>query len=564
MAEFFPPAFLFLAAAILLPGLPMIARNIVLLAAPLLSGWMIWSLPEGALAPMAFFGFELELLRVDPLARLFGLIFSLAAFLANLYAWHLRDTAQQLAALLYAGAAIGAVFAGDLISLFVFWEGTAIASVFLIWARGSEGAYHTGMRYLVVQIASGVLLLIGVALFYRETGSVAFDKMVLGSAASWLILIAFGIKCGFPLLHSWLSDAYPAATVTGSVILSVFTTKMAVYALARGFAGTEMLIYVGTVMALFPILYAIFENDLRRVLAFALISQLGFMVVGIGIGTELALNGAAAHAVASVLYKGLLFMAMGAVMFRTGTVKASALGGLYRTMPLTMLLCVVGAASISAMPLFSGFVTKSLTLSAAAKGHYDWVWGALLLASVGAVLHTGIRVPYAAFFAKDSGLRPEEAPFHMLVAMAGMAFFCVAIGVYPEQLYALLPFDVAYDSYTTTHVITQVQLVMFTLLGFVVLLRAGVFPQAGAQVTLGFDWVYRKAGPVALRYLHAAFGASAGYVVGEISNWAMGLYRRFQYSTGPEGRLAQTWPTGAMVLWIAILLGVTMFVNFVS
>ncbi len=565
MAEvILPPAFLFFAAAILLPGLPMLLRNLLLLTVPLVSGWIVWNLPEGLLVQVGFFGFELELLRVDPLARIFGLIFSLAAFLGNLYAWHVRDTVQQVAALLYAGAAIGAVFAGDLITLFFYWEGTAVASVFLIWARRTEGAYHTGMRYLIVQIASGVLLLAGAIVLYREGGSLVFERMELGSLGTWLIFIAFGMKCAFPLLHNWLQDAYPAATVTGTVILSAFTTKLAVYALARGFAGTEMLIYIGAVMTLFPIFYAVIENDLRRVLAYSLNNQLGFMVVGIGIGTELALNGTAAHAFAHILYKALLFMSVGAVLFRTGTAKGSELGGLYKTMPLTMIFCVIGAASISAFPLFSGFVTKSLILSASAKEQYYVIWAILLFASAGVFHHSGIKIPYFAFFAHDSGLRPKEAPWNMLLAMGITAFFCIAVGVYPAPLYALLPYDVAYESYTTTHVVTQLQLLMFSALAFTVLMRTGIYPPELKSVNLDTDWTYRKAGPVALRYLHAAWQASAAYLIGLISGWAMGIFRRFQFSTGPEGRLAQSWPTGAMVIWIAILLGVTMMVNFLS
>ncbi|MCB1312092.1 MAG: Na(+)/H(+) antiporter subunit D, partial [Sedimentitalea sp.] len=393
MLDALPTAFLFILAALILPLLPRgPARGALLLAVPALAAVQVFTLPFGNLVPAEFFGFPLELMRVDKLARVFALIFCIAAFLGNLYAWHVRDTVQQVAALLYAGAAIGAVFAGDLITLFFYWEGTAITSVFLIWARRTTGAYHTGMRYLIIQIGSGVILLAGVILLYAQTGSIAFERMVLGSPATWLIFLAFGIKCAFPLLHNWLQDGYPAATVTGTVILSAFTTKLAVYALARGFAGTEILIYIGAIMTLFPIFYAVIENDLRRVLAYSLNNQLGFMVVGIGIGTELSLNGTAAHAFAHILYKALLFMSVGAVLFRTGTAKGSELGGLYKTMPLTMIFCVIGAASISAFPLFSGFVTKSLILSAAAKEHYYVIWGILLFASAGVFHHSGIKI----------------------------------------------------------------------------------------------------------------------------------------------------------------------------
>jgi len=377
----FAPPFLFLIAALVCAIVPLArTRVLISLIVPFLSLFSIWMYPLGEHNIINFAGIDLILMRVDRLSIIFALIFSLAAFLSALYAWHVEDKTQQVAALLYAGSAIGGVFAGDLVTLFLYWEGTAIASVFLIWARKTEAAYHTGQRYLIIQVLSGVVLLAGLVVFHHETGSLRFDAMTLKSLATWLIFLAFGIKCAFPLMHNWLQDAYPAATVTGTVILSAFTTKMAVYALARGFPGTELLIYIGAVMTLFPIFFAEIENDLRRVLSYSLNNQLGFMVVGVGVGTPLALNGTAAHAFCHILYKALLFMSVGAVLYRTGTSKASELGGLYKTMPKTMICCMVGAASISAFPLFSGFVSKSLILDASASAGHWLVWGALLVA----------------------------------------------------------------------------------------------------------------------------------------------------------------------------------------
>ncbi len=565
MPEFLPPAFIFLAAAPVLLLLPQgRIRALFLLAVPLLAGWLVWILPEGRLLSLSFMGLELELLRVDRLSRAFALIFALAAFLGNLYAWHLRDSVQQLAALLYAGSAIGAVFAGDLITLFIFWEGTAVTAAFLIWARRSEGAYHTGMRYLIIQVTSGVLLLAGAALQYSTTGSLAFEAMRLGSAASWLIFIAFGIKAAFPLLHNWLQDSYAGATVTGTVILQSFATKMAIYALARGFAGTEILIWIGAVMTLFPIFFAVIENDLRRVLAYSTNNQLGFMVVGIGIGSEMALNGAVAHAVAHILFKGLLFMSMGAVLFRTGTIKGSELGGLYKTMPLTMLFAVIGAAAISAFPLFSGFISKSLIVSASAEGGYYLIWLILLFASAGVFHHSGIKIPYFAFFAHDSGLRPKEAPLHMLLAMGIAAGFSVLIGLFPEPFYALLPYEVEYHPYTATHVITQLQILFFSALAFTVLVRAGIYPPELRSVNLDTDWLYRRAAPALIRragaLVEGAWGAGVAVVTG-LRGAAMAFIRA---RSGPEGRLAHVWPTGSMVQWLAIILGVMLVVVYLA
>ncbi len=565
MVETIPTAFLFFAAALVLPLLPRgPVRGALLLALPAAALAQIWFLPAGSLLQAGFFGFELELMRVDALSRPFALVFALAALIGNLYAWHLRDTVEQAATLVYAGAAIGAVFAGDLITLFFYWEGTAIASVFLIWARRSPGAYFTGMRYLLVQVGSGVILLAGIALFWHRGDSLDFTRMALDGPAGWAILLAFGIKAAFPLLHNWLQDGYPAATVTGTVILSAFTTKMAVYALARGFAGAEILIYIGAVMAVFPAFHAQVENDLRRVLSYALNSQIGFMVVGVGIGTEMALNGTVGHALASVLYKALLFMAMGAVLYRTGTARASDLGGLYRTMPLTALLCLVGAASIAAVPLFSGFVVKSLVLGQIAESGRWLVWGGLIFASAAAVSHTAIRIPHAAFFARDSGRRPAEAPAHMLLAMGLAAALSLGIGLFPGAFYGLLPHPLEYQPYKAASIVGQLQLVLFVLLGFAFLARSGLLAATRPGIVLDSDWSYRRLAPALLRRIAGlvarAWALGAGLVAraqGTAADW-------IRHSEGPEGRLAHVWPTGSMVQWLAIILGVMLIVVYLG
>jgi len=434
--------------------------------------------------------------------------------------------------------------------------------VFLILATGTERAFRASMRYLIIQVASGVLLLAGAVLKVQATGSLAFDYLGLDSPGGLLIFLAFGIKCAFPLLHNWLQDAYPEATITGTVVLSAFTTKLAVYALARGYPGTEILITIGVVMTAFPIFYAVIENDLRRVLAYSLNNQLGFMVVGIGVGTELALNGTAAHAFSHILYKALLFMSMGAVLLRVGTVKGSELGGLYKSMPYTTAFCIIGAASISAFPLFSGFVSKSLILTAVALEHHWFVWLVLLFASAGVFHHSGIKIPYFAFYAHDSGMRCEEAPGNMLLAMGATAFLCIGIGVYPEPLYAILPYAVDYEPYTTTHVITQLQLLMFSALAFAVLMKTGVYPPELRSVNLDWDWTYRRVLPRAMQHLRTsgervvarAYGAASHSVTSVVSN----LYRHH----GPQGKLALSWPTGSMVLWVAVMLALSLLLYY--
>ena len=555
-----PPFLPFFAAAALVFALRGRVRAAVLVALPVLGALNLYHLPDGVLWPLSFLGNELEPVRVDRLSRLFGYLFHVGALLGIVFALHLRDRFEIAAALVYAGSALGAVFAGDLITLFVFWELMAVSSVCLIWARRTERATGAGLRYLVVQVLSGVLLLGGAAAHLLDTGTLAFTYIGLEGVAGWLIFTAFGIKCAFPFLHNWLTDAYPEATPTGTVFLCAFTTKVAVYALARGFPGTEMLVWVGAAMTCFPIFYAVIENDLRRVLAYSMINQIGFMVCGIGIGTELAVNGAVAHAFNDVIFKGLLMMSMGAVLHMTGRIDGSDLGGLYKSMPITTGLCIVGAASISAFPLFSGFVSKSMVMSAALEEGHHWVWLALLFASAGVFHHAGIKIPFFAFFAHDSGIRTTEPPANMLVAMGLAAALCVLIGCYPRLLYDLLPFATDYTAYDATHVLAQLQILFFSALAFVWLKLSGLYPPELPSVNLDAEWVYRRLGWRAalgarsrMQALYAA-GGSAGARIGRgIGGWA---YRCF----GPSGRLGEAWDTSRMAIVMVVVLCVFLLV----
>ncbi len=536
------------------------ARALVMLAAPLLGAWGVYQLEPGTLIELQIMGLQLTPVRVDKLSILFGYLFHLAAFIGVVYSLHLKDRMQDLAALAYAGSAVGAVFAGDLLTLFVFWELLAVTSVFLVLARRSERSLGSGMRYLVMQVGSGVLLLAG-AIWHAGAGrGLGFDYIGLDAPGGWLIFIAFGIKAGFPLLHGWLTDSYPEATPTGTVFLSAFTTKVAIYSLARGFPGTELLVPIGTLMTCFPIFFAVIENDLRRVLAYSLINQLGFMVVGIGIGTQLALNGAVAHAFTDVIFKGLLMMSMGAVLQVTGEMRGSELGGLYKKMPKTAILCMVGAASISAFPLFSGFVSKSMVVAAAIGEGHTLVWLALLFASAGVFHHAGIKIPFFAFFAHDSRYvaSAHEPPTNMLVAMTLAAVLCVGIGSFPGLLYGLLPFDTGYWPYDVTHVLAQLQLLAFSALAFTWLKLAGIYPPELKSVHLDVDWLYRRAVPQAIRAVLAraapidrALRQQAKALV------AAGLFGLARHH-GRYSALARSWPTGSMVIWVAVMLGLSL------
>jgi multicomponent Na+:H+ antiporter subunit D len=538
MIDTVPPALIFIIGALLVPFIKGKWKSAYMLLIPVIGFINLIKIPEGTHWVVTFLDYDLVFGRVDRLSLLFGYIFHLITFIAILYALHVKDDLQHVAGLVYAGSALGVVFAGDLFSFFIFWEMLTVASIFLIWARRTRAAQAAGFRYLLVHAAGGLCLLAGIVLYVNQTGSIEFAYMGLNGLATYLIFFGFGLNCAWPILHPWLTDAYPEATITGTIFLSAFTTKCAVYALARAFPGTEALIWIGAIMTGFPIFYAVIENDLRRVLAYSLINQVGFMVCGIGIGTHLAINGAVSHAFNDILFKALLFMSMGAVMYRTGKINGTALGGLYRTMPLTCIFCMVGAASISAFPLFSGFVSKSMVMDAAAKGHMTGIWFLLLFASAGVFHHAGIKIPFFAFFGHDSGMRPKEAPLNMLLAMGITAFLCIFIGSFPGPLYSLLPYPVDYVPYTAPHVVGQTQLLFFSALAFSLLLLSGIYPGEQRCLNLDVDWFYRKGGRLFYHVVDKSFNAlcraSERVFVGGLAGYL--------------GRISRDGPTRAVLL----------------
>ncbi len=528
MADGIHPALIYLLGALLLPFLRGRARQVVALIMPLLGLLNYTRIPEGVHWILSVLDFELILGRADAWSLLFLNIFTVLSFIGILYIVKDNRPLDLSAGLLYAGSAMGVVLAGDLITLFFFWEMLTLGAVLCILARKTADAGRAAYRYLLVHVAGGVVLLAGLMIHLAGGGSVAFDKIELSGVGAWMMFLGFGINCAWPVVGAWLTDTYPEASIGGVVFMATYTTKTAVYVLARTFPGEEPLLWIGMAMATIPIFYAVIENDLRRVLAYSLINQVGFMVVGVGLGTGLSLNGTAAHAYCHILYKALLFMSIGSVLYRTGKSKATELGGLYRSMPWTCIFCCIGAASISAFPFFSGFVSKSMIMSAAASGaktmpEYTVIWLALLFASAGVFHHAGIKIPFFAFFSHDSGIRCKEAPFNQLLAMGIAAFLCIFVGTFPNAfLYQMLPNPGAsYEPYTVGHVTDQYALLLFSALAFTLLMRAGLYPAEIRSTNVDFDWLYRKGGPelykVFDKSLNAANAAASRLFIGKVT-----------------------------------------------
>jgi len=588
MTNLIPPALFFIVGALFIPLIKGRFKSAYMLLLPVLAFITLVKMPAGKYWIVHFLDYNLVFGRVDKLSMVFGYIFTIISFIGVLFALKVEDDLQHVSAFMYAGGALGVTFAGDFVSLYVFWEVMAVFSTFLILARKTKASGNAAFRYILVHLFGGLCLLAGIMIYIQNTGTTEFDYIGLNGTASWLIFIGIALNAAIPPLHPWLQDAYPEATVTGAVFLSALTTKSAVYLMARTFPGTGLLIYIGALMTAFPIFYAVLENDVRRVLAYSLINQVGFMMCGIGIGTQLAINGTVSHAFCHILYKALLFMSAGSVLHMTGKIRCTDLGGLYKTMPLTCLFCMIGAASISAFPLFSGFVSKSMIVSASSHEKLIAVWLILQFASAGVFHHAGIKVPFFTFFGHDSGIRTKEPPLNMLLAMGIAAFLCIGIAIVPGPLYDILPYPVDYVPYTGAHVVGQLQLLMFGALAFTLLILSGYYPAEMRAINLDTDWFYRRSGRLFYNIMDRVlnglnevcghvFARSIPTRLGQLSRAPISsLVKYYRRTTGKDSRLAiedfkremrpeeaNLMPIGVPV-FLSIVFLVLLFVVFVS
>jgi multicomponent Na+:H+ antiporter subunit D len=544
------PVLPFVVAAALVPLGGVALRRVVSIGAPLGSLLLLMMLPPDATATLSALGHEFILLRADGLARVFALAFIVYSFIASIYAWSEQGRGPKLASVGLCGAGVGVVLAGDLLTLFFFWEWLTVCSLFLIWFGNTAGAWAAGFRYLVFHLLGATVMLMGI-LMHMAAGITVFDALPQAGLASWLILIGMVTNAAVPPLHAWLSDAYPRASVFGTVFLAAFTTKAAVYALSRGCPGLEVLVWAGTIMALFGVVYAVLENDIRRLLAYHIISQVGYMVAGVGLGTALALNGTAAHAFSHIFYKGLLMMSAGAVIYATGRGKLTNLGQLAGPLRWTLVLMMIGAFSISGVPFFNGFVSKSMIVSAAAYSERAPIEFLLLVASMGTFLHTGLKLPWFTFFGSDQGARVQRpVPVSMYVAMIMAAVVCFVTGVIPGvTLYALLPFDATYAPFTAHHFLESLQLLLGTALGFWLLrVKLGGEPTTTRDIDLFYRqpilWAVDAAGA-----FFEAVGRHARQLTGSAINGTWNRLLRYEWrDDAPPLGLQSTVIVSAVVL----------------
>ena len=456
-----PPFLVLAVAASLVLALPRVAAHAVAAAATAFVFAQAWLAPDGSHLATEFLGFAVVLLNVDQFSAMMGLVIGFLATAAVVYAYS-SDAPRWLTsfALLYVASTVGTVYAGDWLTVIFFWELMAVTSTLLVWQYGGE-AVRAGYRYAIVHGIGGTILLGAVVVHFAEVGSFLFAAETgIHATAAVLAAIGIGINCGFIFLHTWIPDTYPRPHIAASVFLSVFTTKTAVYVMYRAFPdGGWWLAYLGGFMAVYGVFFALLQYDPRRLLSYHIQAQVGYMLAGIGLATlggewgQFAVAGGFAHLFNNVLYKSLLFMVCGVIIYRTGSNYIKEMGGLWKVMPVAFLIYLVGAASITAVPGFNGYVSKGMVLDATEQFSnypllfgYDLLWWLLMIGAVGTFM-SFIKLGYYIFFhgeaSPDHRRLADARPLQTVgMSMAGVA--CVVLGVvYTAQL-DLLPFaDVA-------------------------------------------------------------------------------------------------------------------------
>jgi len=492
-------------------------------------------IPDGAHLDVLFLGFDVVLLNVDQFSAMMGLVVGFLATAAVIYAYSSEAPRWLTAfALTYVASTIGTIYAGDWLTVIFFWELMAVTSTLLVWQYGGD-AVRAGYRYAIFHGVGGTILLGAVVVHFANAGTFLFAETGIHASAAVLAAVGIGINCGFVFFHTWIPDTYPRPHIAASVFLSVFTTKTAVYVMYRAFPeGGWWLAYLGGFMAVYGVFFALLQYDPRRLLSYHIQAQVGYMLAGIGLATlggewgQFAVAGGFAHLFNNVLYKSLLFMVCGVVIYRTGSNYIKEMGGLWKVMPVAFLIYLVGAASITAVPGFNGYVSKGLVLDATEQisGNYpllfgyDLLWWLLMIGAVGTFM-SFIKLGYYIFFhgeAKPGHRGLADAKPLQTVGMSMAAVACVVLGVvYTAQL-DLLPFADAANELSNPYSYYLDPLQFGHIEKAVVLMTAGFVGFFSLKRPLG--WLAHRMRDVDAVLHPAAFYAGRGAVWGVTELWA--------------------------------------------
>lgn len=391
------------------------------------------------------------------------LTFILMGVLAVFLAAARGDRALVVTAAIHSSAGALTLLAADLITLLVAWEFLTL-SAYVIIRQGDGKSGGAAFWYLAAQISAAAFFFVAIVAHAGATASI--DVAPLAPRAQPFMMVAVLVKTAMMPLHGWLIGSYTRATHLGSFVLSAYATKVGVLTAARtlsfSFVGFPLLSYIGALMAVLAVIAALRQHSARRLLSYHIISQVGYMLAGVGlVGSTLGVTAGLFHSINHILYKGLLFLVAGVAAAHYGHDDLRRMGGLARKMPLVFLCGVVGAAAIVGLPLTSGYVSKELL-----KKSVDAVQMALLIAaSVGTALSFTkfiylifLRLPSAEAAAGvevravDDGAPKSRAPIAAVTVLAVLALLSVLIGTAPR----LVPGAPIVDYYSLTSILWSV------------------------------------------------------------------------------------------------------------
>ncbi len=393
-------------------------------------------------------------LAIDGLNLLVALIVAGIGTLVMIYSFVYmeRDTGLDqyytLFLLIVAGM-MGVALTGDIFNLYVFFEIMCISSYALVAFRRKWQSIEASIKYMIVSSLGTSFILLGIALLYGLVGSLNIADLAqkLGQVSPSAVIVplalfvtGLGIKIAVVPLHMWMPDAYQAAPSAVAALFSGATATVGIYAMVRvvytlfgAFAIGIMLAALGLVTMVIGALMALAQRDLKRLLAYSGISQVGYVLLGIGLGTVLGIQGGLFHLFNNAIYKTMLFMIAGAIIYRVGTSNMDQLGGLWKNMPVTATLFVVGALAISGVPPFNGFASKWMIYVAGIEAGQP-VFTIIALITSALTLAYFLKALNSIFL----GQRPKhlsdvkETPLPMMFPIMLLAVLCVVFGVLPQ------------------------------------------------------------------------------------------------------------------------------------
>lgn len=489
------PGIIMILFGILVMLLPRGFRKPLSIIAPVTAAWGFLQMTADSSLPYELTPYiKMEFIHLDSLAWTFMLVFCIIAILNGIYGIGIQHRYECGMSMVYAGSVMGVILAGDCISLIIFWEISAFASMYVVYCKHDRASARASFRYILVHAFGGNMLLAGLIIYmFHYENSLGHLSDCIGEPCFWLIAIGIAVNAAIPPLHAWLPDAYPESTATGTVYLSSFTTKAAIYLMLRMMSGMTDLVWIGAIVAIYGACMAIMENGIRRLLAYHIVSQLGMMIAAAGVGGAIGIDAATAHAFTNILFKGVLMMGAGAVIYATGRSNITELGGLAKKMPVTAGCFLISSLAIAGLPGLSGFVSKALIMDAVHEAGYTVPALLLTAGGVGTLLSITLKINYYVFFGPCDDEKASEVekkvPFSMNLAMVLGTAATVAIGIFPDKFYALMPYKTIVEPYHMGHVLEYVAIFIGGSIPFFLYLKK---MKPHDEVTVDFDWFYRR------------------------------------------------------------------------